>query len=54
MFEDAGIFIGNLRRPIEEVIPKREKNLSEAAERDLVVWFMEEKANDITKQVLGL
>lgn len=51
-FGDGGIFIGNLRRPIEEVIPKLEKKLSEAAERDVVIWFMEEKTNDITKQVL--
>ncbi|EXB62122.1 hypothetical protein L484_003351 [Morus notabilis] len=49
-FGDGGIFIGNLRRPIEEVIPKLEKKLSDAAERDVVVWFMEEKTNDITKQ----
>ncbi|XP_062083036.1 probable zinc metallopeptidase EGY3, chloroplastic [Humulus lupulus] len=49
-FGDGGIFIGNLRKPIEEVIPKLEKKLSEAAGRDVVVWFMEEKANDITKQ----
>lgn len=51
-FGDGGIFIGNLRKPIEEVIPKLEKKLSEAAGRDVVVWFMEEKTNDITKQVL--
>jgi hypothetical protein len=50
-FGDGGIFIGNLRRPIEEVIPKLEKKLSEAAGREVVVWFMEEKANDIIKQV---
>lgn len=50
-FGDGGIFIGNLRKPIEEVIPKLEKKLSEAAGREVVVWFMEEKANDITKQV---
>ncbi|KAL6347666.1 hypothetical protein AAG906_026194 [Vitis piasezkii] len=50
-FGDGGIFIGNLRRPIEEVIPKLEKKLSEAAGREVVLWFMEEKANDITKQV---
>ncbi|XP_030486414.1 probable zinc metallopeptidase EGY3, chloroplastic [Cannabis sativa] len=49
-FGDGGIFIGNLRKPIEEVIPKLEKKLSEAAGRDVVVWFMEEKTNDITKQ----
>ncbi|PON86838.1 putative zinc metallopeptidase EGY [Trema orientale] len=49
-FGDGGIFIGNLRKPIEEVIPKLEKKLSDAAGRDVVVWFMEEKTNDITKQ----
>lgn len=50
-FGDGGIFIGNLRKPIEEVIPKLEKKLSEAAGREVVVWFMEEKNDDITKQV---
>ncbi|KAG6517464.1 hypothetical protein ZIOFF_020856 [Zingiber officinale] len=35
-FGDGGIFIGNLRRPIEEVMPKLEKKLSEAAGRDVV------------------
>ncbi|KAG5070426.1 hypothetical protein GLYMA_01G241500v4 [Glycine max] len=49
-FGDGGIFIGNLRKPIDDVIPKLEKKLSEAAGREVVVWFMEEKANDITKQ----
>ncbi|KAF5733228.1 hypothetical protein HS088_TW17G00768 [Tripterygium wilfordii] len=49
-FGDGGIFIGNLRRPIEEVIPKLEAKLSEAAGREVVVWFMEEKNDDITKQ----
>jgi len=53
-FGDGGIFIGNLRKPIDEVIPKLEKKLSDAAGRDVVVWFMEEKANDITKQVLTI
>ena len=51
-FGDGGIFIGNLRRPINEVIPKLEKKLSEAAGREVVLWFMEEQTNDITKQVL--
>ena len=51
-FGDGGIFIGNLRRPIDEVIPKLEKKLSEAAGREVVLWFMEETTNDITKQVL--
>lgn len=50
-FGDGGIFIGNLRRPIEEVIPQLEKKLSEAAGREVVLWFMEEKTDDITKQV---
>ncbi|KAL7119151.1 hypothetical protein ACP275_02G045700 [Erythranthe tilingii] len=49
-FGDGGIFVGNLRKPVEEVIHKLEKKLSEAAERDVVVWFMEEKTNNITKQ----
>lgn len=51
-FGDGGVFVGNLRKPIEEAIPKLEKKLSEAAGREVVVWFMEEKTNDITKQVL--
>lgn len=50
-FGDGGIFIGNLRKPIHEVTPKLEAKLSEAAGRDVVVWFMEEKSNEITKQV---
>ncbi|XP_073145100.1 probable zinc metallopeptidase EGY3, chloroplastic [Henckelia pumila] len=49
-FGDGGIFIGNLRKPIEEAIPKLEKKLSEAAGREVVVWLMEEKTNDIIKQ----
>ncbi|KHG12833.1 putative cytosol aminopeptidase [Gossypium arboreum] len=49
-FGDGGIFIGNLRRPIEEVIPILEKKLTNAAGREVVLWFMEEKTNDITKQ----
>ncbi|CAN4107818.1 unnamed protein product [Withania somnifera] len=49
-FGDGGIFIGNLRRPIEEVIPILEKKLSDAAGREVVLWFMEEKTNDIVKQ----
>ncbi|GER36928.1 ethylene-dependent gravitropism-deficient andyellow-green-like 3 [Striga asiatica] len=49
-FGDGGIFIGNLRKPIDEAIPKLEKKLSEAAGREVVVWFMEEKTNEITKQ----
>lgn len=51
-FGDGGIFIGNLRKPIEDVMPKLEKKLSEAAGREVVLWFMEEKTDaDITKQV---
>ncbi|KAK8527813.1 hypothetical protein V6N13_085621 [Hibiscus sabdariffa] len=49
-FGDGGIFIGNLRRPIEEVIPILERKLTDAAGREVVLWFMEEKTNDITKQ----
>ena len=51
-FGDGGIFIGNLRKPIEEAIPTLEKKLSEAAGTEVVVWFMEENTNDIKKQVL--
>ncbi|XP_074275853.1 putative zinc metallopeptidase EGY3, chloroplastic [Silene latifolia] len=50
-FGDGGIFIGNLRRPIEEVMPKLQKKLSEAAGTEVLLWFMEEKKDDITKQV---
>ncbi|KAG9440650.1 hypothetical protein H6P81_020815 [Aristolochia fimbriata] len=50
-FGDGGIFIGNLRKPIEEVMPKLEKKLSEAAGREVVIWFMQEQQDDITKQV---
>ncbi|GMH23701.1 hypothetical protein Nepgr_025544 [Nepenthes gracilis] len=50
-FGDGGIFIGNLRRSIEEIMPKLEKKLSEAAGREVVIWLMEEKKDDITKQV---
>ncbi|KAJ6839208.1 putative zinc metallopeptidase EGY3, chloroplastic [Iris pallida] len=50
-FGDGGIFIGNLRRPIEQVMPTLEKKLSEAAGREVVLWFMEERKDDITKQV---
>lgn len=53
-FGDGGIFIGNLRKPIQEVIPKLEKKLSEAAGRDVVLWFTEETTNDIKKQVTDL
>ncbi|XVE66696.1 hypothetical protein DITRI_Ditri08aG0099400 [Diplodiscus trichospermus] len=49
-FGDGGIFIGNLRRPIDQVIPILEKKLSDAAGREVVLWLMEEKTNDITKQ----
>ncbi|KAF3779826.1 putative zinc metallopeptidase [Nymphaea thermarum] len=50
-FGDGGIFIGNLRKPTEEAIPKLEKKLSEAAGREVVVWLMQEEAGDIKKQV---
>jgi hypothetical protein len=50
-FGDGGIFIGNLRKPVEEVLPKLQKKLSEAAGREVELWFMEERNDDITKQV---
>ncbi|KAI3986244.1 hypothetical protein MKX01_014368 [Papaver californicum] len=50
-FGDGGIFIGNLRKPIEQVIPILQKKLREAAGKEVVLWFMEEKSSDITKQV---
>lgn len=50
-FGDGGIFIGNLRRPIEEVIPELEKKIKNAVGREVVLWFMEEQMDDIKKQV---
>ncbi|KAG8081545.1 hypothetical protein GUJ93_ZPchr0172g2983 [Zizania palustris] len=50
-FGDGGIFIGNLRKPMEEVRPKLEKKIAEAAGTEVTLWFMEEKNDDITKQV---
>lgn len=50
-FGDGGIFIGNLRKPIEEVIPILEKKLAEAAGTEVVLWFMEENTDGVTKQV---
>ncbi|KAK1644385.1 hypothetical protein QYE76_062190 [Lolium multiflorum] len=50
-FGDGGIFIGNLRKPIEEVRPKLEKKIAEAAGTEVTLWFMEERNDDITKQV---
>ncbi|KAK8949234.1 hypothetical protein KSP39_PZI004960 [Platanthera zijinensis] len=50
-FGDGGIFIGNMRKPIDEIMPKLQRKLSEAAGREVVLWFMEEKKDDITKQV---
>ncbi|CAD6214377.1 unnamed protein product [Miscanthus lutarioriparius] len=50
-FGDGGIFIGNLRKAVEEVRPKLEKKISEAAGTEVTLWFMEENNDDITKQV---
>lgn len=50
-FGDGGIFIGNLRKPIEEVMPILQKKLSEAAGTEVVLWFMEENTDGIKKQV---
>uniref|UniRef100_A0A453HA94 Uncharacterized protein n=1 Tax=Aegilops tauschii subsp. strangulata TaxID=200361 RepID=A0A453HA94_AEGTS len=50
-FGDGGIFIGNLRKPIEEVRPRLEKKIAEAAGTEVTLWFMEERSDDITKQV---
>ncbi|XP_058728899.1 probable zinc metallopeptidase EGY3, chloroplastic [Vicia villosa] len=47
---DRGIFIGNLRRPIDEVIPKLEKKLSDAAGREVVLWFMEEQQEVVVEE----
>ncbi|XP_044980203.1 probable zinc metalloprotease EGY3, chloroplastic isoform X1 [Hordeum vulgare subsp. vulgare] len=50
-FGDGGIFIGNLRKPIEEVRSKLEKKIAETAGTEVTLWFMEERNEDITKQV---
>lgn len=50
-FGDGGILIGNLRRPIAEVIPELEKKIKNAVGREVVLWFMEEQMDDIKKQV---
>uniref|UniRef100_A0A8R7U4L0 Uncharacterized protein n=1 Tax=Triticum urartu TaxID=4572 RepID=A0A8R7U4L0_TRIUA len=50
-FGDGGIFIGNLRKPIEEVRPRLEKKIAEAAGTEVTLWFMEERNDDVTKQV---
>ncbi|KAK6945955.1 hypothetical protein RJ641_013499 [Dillenia turbinata] len=44
-------FATDVRRFGDGVIPNLEKKLTEAAGREVVFWFMEEKTNDITKQV---
>lgn len=36
------------------MIPTLKQKLSEAAGREVVLWFMEEKTNDITKQVISV
>ena len=50
-FGDCRIFIGNLKKPMKEVRPKLEKKIAEAAGTEVTLWFMEEKNDDITKQV---
>ncbi|XP_024542775.1 probable zinc metallopeptidase EGY3, chloroplastic isoform X2 [Selaginella moellendorffii] len=53
-FGDGGIYIGNLRKPIDEVIPVLKERLANAAGREVTIWFMEEEdreGNDIKKQV---
>ncbi|XP_058728901.1 probable zinc metallopeptidase EGY3, chloroplastic isoform X2 [Vicia villosa] len=42
-YDDGGIFYGNLKGPIDEVIPKLEKKLSDAAGREVVLWFYQEE-----------
>lgn len=53
-FGDGGIFTGNLKRPVEEVMPVLEKRLSEAAGREVVLLFMEKETDDIKRQVFLL
>ncbi|KAL3695837.1 hypothetical protein R1sor_009913 [Riccia sorocarpa] len=51
-FGDGAIFVGNMRRPLDEVKPRLEKALSEAAGREVDIWFMEEPAEPgQTKQI---
>jgi hypothetical protein len=45
-FGDGGIFIGNLRKHVEEVRPKLEKKIAEAAGTKVTFWFMEEKNDE--------
>nr|GEU31329.1 probable zinc metallopeptidase EGY3, chloroplastic [Tanacetum cinerariifolium] len=37
---DEGVFIGNLRKPIKEVMPKLEDKLSKVARSEVVLWFI--------------
>lgn len=53
-FGDGGIFTGNLKRPVEEIMPVLEKKLSEAAGREVVLLFMEKETDDIRRQVFLL
>ncbi|KAJ4824337.1 putative zinc metallopeptidase egy3, chloroplastic [Turnera subulata] len=46
-YRKGGIFTGNLRRPIEEVIPKLEKKLSEAVGKEVFVYFREENNEQV-------
>lgn len=50
-FGDGGIFVGNLRRPLEEVRTVLEQRLNEAAGREVDVWFMAENTKEGVRQV---
>ncbi|BBN01078.1 zinc metalloprotease EGY, chloroplastic [Marchantia polymorpha subsp. ruderalis] len=51
-FGDGAIFVGNMRKPLDEVKPKLEAKLSEVAGREVDIWFMEETPEPgVTKQI---
>lgn len=49
-FGNGGVFRGNLRKPIEEVMPILERKLSEAAGIEVVFWLLEDTVDGIKKQ----
>ncbi|CAM6089666.1 unnamed protein product [Calypogeia fissa] len=49
-FGDGGIFIGNIRRPLEEVKGKLEAKLTQAAGMEVDVWFLEETSPEGEKK----
>lgn len=49
-FGDGGIFIGNIRRPLEEVKTKLNAKIAEVAGREVDIWFLEETSPDGEKK----